>query len=83
MQTAKLKLLDSIKNRYQALNEQRDIRSDNLALNDEQREDLKALTQLHRTARSMQVWPFNRNSLLKFFLAISTPIFVVAVSLLI
>jgi len=78
MQAAKQKLLESITSRYRLLSEQRESQPDE-SLNAEQKEDLKALTQLHRTARSMQVWPFDRNSLLKFTVAISTPIFVILV----
>jgi hypothetical protein len=81
MQAAKQKLLDSINDRYQLLNEHRESKSKSEPLNDEQLEDLKALTNLHRTARSMQVWPFNISSLMKFTLAISTPLVVIAVSL--
>lgn len=76
MQLAKQNLIDSINARYRTLNENRESRSDQ-ALNAEQKADLKALTQLHRTARSMQVWPFDKDSLIKFALAMTTPAAVV------
>ena len=79
MQSAKQKLLDSINTRYRTLNEHRESGS-NEALNEEQKADLKALTQLHRTARSMQVWPFDRDSLIKYALALSTPALVIIVA---
>lgn len=78
MQAAKHKLLDSINDRYRELNKYRESHSNTDSLNEEQKEDLKALIQLYRTARSMQVWPFNRNSLMKFSLAISTPLLIIA-----
>ncbi|MFT4861539.1 MAG: hypothetical protein ACI95C_000749 [Pseudohongiellaceae bacterium] len=76
MQLAKQNLIDSINARYRTLNENSESRSDR-TLNAEQKEDLKALTQLHRTARSMKVWPFDKDSLVKFGFAMTTPAFVV------
>ncbi len=82
MKTAKRKLIDSINERYRLLNQQSQSSKVEPAGSAEQKEDLRALTQLHKTARSMQVWPFNRNSLVKFCLAMLTPVFVIGVSLL-
>jgi MFS family permease len=83
MRNAKQKLLTSIKDRYRALNEKQGGGANDLdGLSDEHVADLKALRSLQQTARSMQVWPFNRGSLIRFTCAIATPILIVSIALL-
>lgn len=45
--------------------------------------DLDALTTLENIARSMQVWPFNRSSFIRFIFAVTTPFLIIPLALLI
>ncbi len=84
MRDAKQKLLLSIRERYRALNAKQGRGANDLGqLSDEHVADLKALKSLQQTARSMQVWPFNSGSLLRFASALATPLLVISITMLI
>lgn len=81
MHAAKQKLLQSIRERYAALCEKHpDVAGGSTDYSDEHIADLEALKLLQRTARSMQVWPFNRGSLLRFACTTATPLLVVLIA---
>ncbi|GJM11699.1 MAG: hypothetical protein DHS20C12_01020 [Pseudohongiella sp.] len=80
MRDAKENLLVSIRQRYAALKQNHCAADEELS--DEHIEDLRALKSLQRTARSMQVWPFNTSSLVLFACANATPLVVIAISAL-
>lgn len=83
MHDAKQKLLQSIEERYHALNARHGSDTSDLDnISDEHIADLRALNSLQQTARSMQVWPFNRSSLLRFACAAATPLFVISITVL-
>lgn len=83
MRDAKQKLLLSINERYAALNRKQSSGANDLeGLNDEQIADLKALKSLQQTARSMQVWPFNNGSLIRFACANATPLLVILIAMI-
>ena len=83
MRGAKESLLLSIDERYHTLNSKHGSGSLGLGnLTDEQVADFEALKSLQKTARSMQVWPFNRGSLLRFAGATATPIIVILLAML-
>ena len=84
MRAAKQKLLVSIEERYRELNARQGSGANNLdKLSDENVADLEALKSLQETARSMQVWPFNRDSLIRFVCAAATPLLVISVGMFI
>ncbi len=83
MRDAKQKLLLSINERYSALNRKQGIGANDLkGLTDEQIADVKALDSLQQTARSMQVWPFNSGSLIRFTCANATPLLVILIAMI-
>lgn len=83
MRDAKQKLLLSIKDRYLALNTKHSSGVNDLPeLNDEHIADLKALKSLQSTARAMQVWPFNKGSLIRFTCANATPLAVILIAVI-
>lgn len=83
MRDAKQKLLLSIKERYITLNRKQGSGADDLeGLGDEQLADLEALKSLQQTARSMQVWPFNKGSLIRFACANATPLLVILTAII-
>ncbi len=83
MREAKQRLLETIRQRYHALNRKRDSDDNELDKSSSSyRVDLAALKELRQTARSMQVWPFNSSSLVKFVCAATTPVIVIAVVLM-
>lgn len=83
MSDAKQKLLLSIKERYLELNKKQKSGANDLEkLSDEHVADLKALKSLQNTARSMQVWPFNSSSLLRFGAANGTSLLVILIAML-
>ncbi len=82
MRDAKQNLLQSIRERYRALNEKHGSGAEDLQnLSDEQVADLEALKSLQQTARAMQVWPFNRGSLLRYACATTTPLLVILIAM--
>lgn len=83
MRDAKQKLLLSIKERYRALNAKQAAGANDLSeLSDEHVADLEALKSLQQTARSMQVWPFNATSLIRFACATATPLIVISAAMI-
>ncbi len=83
MHDAKQKLLKSIEERYRELNEKHGSGAHQREnLSDEQVADFKALTSLQQTARAMQVWPFNRGSLIRYACATATPLMVILIAML-
>jgi len=81
MTEAKQKLLLTISERHKALFTQQE--AGHKPSEEEQAADLTALNSLRQTARSMQVWPFNRSSLIRFAYAITTPALLVFVGVII
>jgi hypothetical protein len=73
MREAQEKFLQSINTRYRALLHKLE---DDLVTKGSN-EDILALESLRTTARSMQVWPFNRTALAKFFAVVSTPLVII------
>lgn len=78
MKKAKEKFLLSIKQRYKQI--QRKV--DNDVVGRGSNEDILALGTLRATARSMQVWPFDYATLIKFVAVVTSPIYVVALYVL-
>jgi len=84
MRDAKQKLLVSIRDRYHALNAKQVAGgNDSVQLNVEHAADLEALKSLQQTARTMQVWPFNNTSLIRFTCATATPLLVISIVIII
>lgn len=84
MRDAKQKLIQSIRERYHALNAKQGAGANDLKnISDEHVADLKALKSLQQTANTMQVWPFNRGSLLRFACATATPLVLISIAILI
>lgn len=71
MMEAKKKVLKTIQERYKALNA--NFSSISNSATHIPKEDLEALKTLRKIARDMQVWPFNRNSFLKFGFVVIVP----------
>ncbi len=69
MQEAQLQFLESINDRYRAL--QRNLGEDLASKGSN--EDILALESLKSTARAMQVWPFNYSALAKFAVVVASP----------
>lgn len=78
MLDAKQKLLALIDQRYRKLRERGSVANNDMDdLGNDHVADLKALSALQNTARSMRVWPFDRASLVVFVLTITIPFFIV------
>jgi len=83
MGEAKQKLLLSIQERYQALNLKQSVgTTEPSALREEHKADLAALKSLQRTARAMQVWPFDKGSIVRFLYVSATPLITILVGML-
>jgi len=81
MAAAKQKLLLTISERHKALLARQE--GEHEPSEEEQAADLSALYSLKQTARSMQVWPFNKGSLIRFGYAIATPVLLVLIGAII
>lgn len=84
MRDAKQALLQSIDERYRALSEAQAMGANDVgSLSDENIADIEALKSLQQTARAMQVWPFNQDSLIRFACATATPLLVISLTMVV
>ncbi|MFK7863743.1 MAG: hypothetical protein AB8B95_05890 [Pseudohongiellaceae bacterium] len=79
MKDAKQKVLTTIQKRYKSLNSSSSNRSGSTS--GTSIEDFEALNSLRKIARDMQVWPFNRNSFLKFGFVVAAPFAIIPIVL--
>lgn len=81
MMEAKQNILETIRQRQYNLN-----LADKTSANNEDKEthseDLAALETLRKIASSMQVWPFNRSSFIRFIIVVTTPFLIIPVVML-
>lgn len=83
MMKAKQNILDTIRQRQNTLNfNQADETSANSEDKKIHAEDLAALETLKKIASSMQVWPFNRSSFIRFMFVVATPFLIIPFVLL-